>query len=1103
MAMAWVAGPATLLATLLALLLGCSAFNLETRLPIFKVGRSGAYFGYSVAQHQTIDYGDDIKSNWLLVGAPVDNNLQPGTNRSGALHRCPISTYLHDCEQVITDGRRTIDSDNLTRPHEDELKDGQWLGVTVRSQGAGGIVMVCAHRYARSNVQRDFVWGYGLCYTLSQRLDYDNTWEPCKGRPVEKGHEQYGFCQAGTSGIVLDDDTMVIGSPGSYTWRGATFVASTSSDFLGRDKTVYSSPVLDNEAPVDKYSYLGMSVTGGHFLGKHMSFVTGAPRANGTGQVVFFRKDGKNMTMKMELLLPGEQFASSFGYEVIAADLNGDKLPDLIVGAPFYFDRDAGGAVYVYLNSQEKCRLQCNKPIRLTGKPESRFGFAIANVSDLNNDGFDDLAIGAPYEGKGTIYIYLGSRNGLITEPAQVIHAEDLPGNTVSTLGYSLSGGMDLDENGYPDLLAGAYESDSVVLFRSRPIIGIRTSVQPERNLINIDPNGQGCERDPDYKHTCFSFQTCCTIEAVKHNQRNDGGKNVRVKFRIEAETFAGNNRKFSRVWFGRDNNVTRPSYIERIILPEMSSSGSLNHCQEHIVYVKENTPDIQSAIKFKLNYTLVQHYPQMPRQGDPVPSLHEYPILNQQEAAKIFSATFQKDCGDNEICESDLLVEAEFHLPKSTEPNTWKLMLGTDQELGLNITVSNRKESAYETQLFVSHPASISYIGRKVEGNKQLNCNPHNTTLVVCAIGNPFNKDSSVNLLLRFNSKFFDDTQPLLEFVVFANSTSQEVHKKEPLHLITAVVKRAELQITGSARPEQVFYAGDVKGESAMKYQDEIGSRILHTYQVFNKGPWRVGTVDINFEWPFQVANNKPQGKWLLYLEDVPAVESQGGESCTMKPGQVNPLNLRQRPGLEEASWDEISPRGGNIYSGPSNTTQNSPSKIRRKREQEMIVRPEAWTDKEGRKHQVVYMDCLLGTAKCFHFVCHIHNLQPQQAATIRIRARLWNATLVEDYPRVSFVSIRSRARIHIPPALAIQQDTSDDETQVETVAYPELLDQQEAESVPIWIIVVAVVAGLVLFILLTYVLWKFGFFKRRRPDPTLSGNIEKHRNDNSDLDY
>lgn len=102
-------------------------------------------------------------------------------------------------------------------PLVDELKDGQWLGVTVRSQGAGGTVMVsflsplclkkqvcwctcifsvtdmifdcsqvCAHRYARTNKDKDFIWGFGLCYTLSQRFDYEYTWEPCKGKPVDK-----------------------------------------------------------------------------------------------------------------------------------------------------------------------------------------------------------------------------------------------------------------------------------------------------------------------------------------------------------------------------------------------------------------------------------------------------------------------------------------------------------------------------------------------------------------------------------------------------------------------------------------------------------------------------------------------------------------------------------------------------------------------------------------------------------------------------------------------------------------------------------------------------------------------------------------------------
>lgn len=44
---------------------GSEGFNLETRLPIIKVGNRGAYFGYSVAQHQSIDdLHNGIENNW-------------------------------------------------------------------------------------------------------------------------------------------------------------------------------------------------------------------------------------------------------------------------------------------------------------------------------------------------------------------------------------------------------------------------------------------------------------------------------------------------------------------------------------------------------------------------------------------------------------------------------------------------------------------------------------------------------------------------------------------------------------------------------------------------------------------------------------------------------------------------------------------------------------------------------------------------------------------------------------------------------------------------------------------------------------------------------
>ena len=78
------------------------------------------------------------------------------------------------------------------------------------------------------------------------------------------------------------------------------------------------------------------------------------------------------------------------------------------------------------------------------------------------------------------------------------------------------------------------------------------------------------------------------------------------------------------------------------------------------------------------------------------------------------------------------------------------------------------------------------------------------------------------------------------------------------------------------SVRPEEVLYGGQVRGESEMKYKDQPGTRLRHTYEVVNDGPWHVNNLELHVEWPFQVANNKPLGKWLLYMDDEPAIEGK-----------------------------------------------------------------------------------------------------------------------------------------------------------------------------------------------------------------------------------
>ncbi|KAG8184072.1 hypothetical protein JTE90_013706 [Oedothorax gibbosus] len=995
----------------------------------------------------------------LLVGSPRASTDQPGTNRSGAVYKCPITTKPKDCYQLAIEN----DSDP---PDEDVIKDDQWLGVTVKSQGPGGYVLACAHRYIKKGP--GYQWGLGICYSLSQTLENHREWEPCLNRPVSKAHEQFGYCQAGTSADLSEDHKLVIGSPGPYTWRGTIFVNSVKFG-IRDDKTWYYGPLLDEDAPVDKYSYLGMSVTSGKFFGNETSFVGGAPRGNGTGQVVFFKKNKMEALFLVELVLNGEQFASSYGYSLASLDINSDGFLDLVVGAPFYYSKGIGGAVYVYMNSETGIT-EDTEPLKLTGKSESQFGLSIASLGDLNKDGYPDLAIGAPYEDKGAVYIYLGSETGLIAEPSQVIKVENLAKEVrtrrdLNTFGYSLSGGVDLDNNGYPDLLVGAYESDSVVLLRSRPIIDIITHV--EGNMSSIDPKVKGCPEDRNSSLVCFSFEACFQFNSSVLSH----GTYINIRYRIEAETFTG--KKYYRAKFKASLDSEAPNIVEKeSVIRGVSLYDP--HCSRQLVYLKEKT-DIQTPIKFKLTYTLIQKEPKMSKEGDNLPDINQYPILNQQEASKVFEAKFLKDCGLNDICESDLHIIAELNLPKQ-ESGIPVLYLG-EQQVNLSIILFNHREPAYDATLYVTHPSTLSYIGRKVIRGEPVECVPHNNTLLKCEIGNPMNK-GQVEFQIRFSPRSVSDDEKRLKFILKANTTSIEQAPEDDFELVADIVRVAELALRGASNPEQVVYGEHVIEQEDMKTGEDIGSLIMHTYELVNYGPWKAKEVEIHVKWPYQTETFNRNGKWLLYMMEAPKV--QGNGYCVIDPEFINPLRL------------QIKREEDQFIREPENVAAS-----RKRRE---VPQPQQQAPEEIRLERplnVATMDCEEGTAKCHYFKCLIRDLPPDRTALISIRARLWSKTFVEDYPSVDRVDIVSRASVYLDPKLDIRQRNDNDRAYAITKALPDLPLYQKPEEVPLWIIILAVCGGLLLLILLIFCLWKLGFFKRKKPGYMPAEMHEKEFND------
>lgn len=261
-------------------------------------------------------------------------------------------------------------------------------------------------------------------------------------------------------------------------------------------------------------------------------------------------------------------------------------------------------------------------------------------------DGFNDLAVGAPYdEDGGAVYIYLGSKDGLKPQAVQVIKGSEVSVSRripkLKTFGYSLSGGLDIDQNGYPDLLVGAYESDVIVLLRTRPIIDIVTYVKGK--LKNIDPTETTCAEAPGVKQACFAFEACFRLNSTSLSSHGL----IKLVYRIEAETFTGN-RKYYRVKFRDAVDTDTPNVIQRdmVVHEKGEDIRKMDFCSPELVFLKDKS-DIQTPIKFKMTYALVQKQPELPGEGESMPDINRFPILNQEEAHKIFEARFLKDCGE------------------------------------------------------------------------------------------------------------------------------------------------------------------------------------------------------------------------------------------------------------------------------------------------------------------------------------------------------------------------------------------------------------------------------------------------------------------------
>ncbi|XP_012870193.1 PREDICTED: integrin alpha-8 [Dipodomys ordii] len=1012
------------------------AFNLDVdKLTVYS-GPRGSYFGYALDFHIP-----DTRTASILVGAPRANTSQPDIVEGGAVYYCPWPLAgSAPCKQIPFDttNNRKIKVNGTKEPIE--FKSNQWFGATVKAHK--GKVVACAPLYhwrtLKPTPERDPV---GTCYVAIQNFSAYAEYSPCRNSNVDP--EGQGYCQAGFSLDFYKNGDLVVGGPGSFYWQGQVITASVAdiiANYSFKDILRKLAGEKQTEVAPASYddTYLGYSVAAGEFTGdSQQELVAGVPRgAQNFGYVSII--NSTDMTFIQNFT--GEQMASYFGYTVVVSDVNNDGMDDVLVGAPLYMERELEssprevGQVYLYL---QVSALLFQDPQILTGTETfGRFGTAVAHLGDLNQDGFNDIAIGAPFAGKdqtGKVLIYNGNQNGLHAKPSQVLQgkwtSQTIPPAFVpSGFGFSLRGDADIDKNDYPDLLVGAFGTGKVAVYRARPVVTVDAQLLLSPMIINLE--NKTCQIPEVLTPVaCLSLKVCASVT----------GQSLSNTIALTAEVQLDSLKQKGAIKRTLFHNNHQPHLIFPLVIKGQRSL----HCQDFTVYLRDETEfrDKLSPINISLNYSLDES---TFKEG-----LEVKPILNHyRDNAVTEQAHILVDCGEDNLCVPDLKLAAR--------PDKHQIIIGDENHLMLVINARNEGEGAYEAELFVTIPEEADYVG--IERNNKvlrpLSCEYRMDNVsrrVVCDLGNPMVAGTNYSLGLRFAIPRLEKTNMSISFDLQIRSSNKDNPESNFVSVQINITAIAQVEIRGVSHPPQIVLPiHNWVPEMEPRKEEEVGPLVEHIYELHNIGPSAISDTVLEVGWPFSA-----RAEFLLYIFHL---QTLGPLRCQTNP-DINPQDIK--PAASPEDTPELS------------------AFLRNSTIPHLIRKREVPSAPLHRQSPAKVLNCT--NIECLQISCSVGRLGGGESAVLKIRSRLWAHTFLQrkndPYALASLVSFEVKKMPYKDQPAKLPEGGIAIKTSV-IWATPNV-----SFSIPLWVIILAILLGLLVLAILTLALWKCGFFDRARP--------------------
>ncbi|XP_009326932.1 PREDICTED: integrin alpha-E [Pygoscelis adeliae] len=509
---------------------------------------------------------------------------------------------------------------------------------------------------------------------------------------------EYELAQAGFSVQILDKQVLMFGAVGAFDWSGGILLydlATKTAVFLNESKEA---------AKKAKYGYLGYSVAVVHTEYGPL-YVAGAPRHSMRGKVLVFQDS------RLKQTLQGEQVGSYFGSELCPVDVNHDGVTDLLlVGAPFYHIRGEEGRVYVYRLETEtgSFTMKGHLNVQVTS-PFARFGFTVASIGDINGDGYEDIAVGAPLEDQlsnsssfGSIYIFNGDRDKIKSSFSQRVKASEISSG-LQYFGQSIDGGFDFTNDGLQDITVGSLEN--VVLLRSRPVVHFLTSIRfnPER-ILTFQNNSIVTAK------LCFD-----TISALPVSQQVFS--QLYILYTVDLDVKMAK----KRVQFEDQNTTTSGKLLV-----------SKHMCSELQLYTLPCDFDCFSSVFLRVKHKLYKKNDNME---------FAVPVLDRYKPSEMhFQLPYKKDCNKT-ICTAHLTLTSQIQK---------ELVVGHTKEVTMNVSLTNSGDDSYMTTMVLNYPKNLHFKKVTVEpSSPAIHCGqPIPLTSVVlscnCRIGHPVFKKTT-----------------------------------------------------------------------------------------------------------------------------------------------------------------------------------------------------------------------------------------------------------------------------------------------------------------------------------------------------------------------